>query len=133
MVADRLEIYRLIFIVTLINGFGSHAKVVTQFYGHFVGENSAESVRSSAEFQRANAQFDVTKDYDEVERFFVASGPTKRDLVAAIPTNRGKNERRSFFDDNRKDSCVLGTAETYLSWWINTNGTLNIPDDMKGR
>lgn len=33
----------------------------------------------------------------------------------------------------RKSTCALGTAEIYLSWWINTNGTLNIPADMKGR
>lgn len=30
------------------------------------------------------------------------------------------------------DPCVLGSAELYLSWWINENGSLAVPDD-KGR
>ncbi len=28
------------------------------------------------------------------------------------------------------DPCVLGSADLYISWWINENGSLSLPDDI---
>lgn len=32
-----------------------------------------------------------------------------------------------------KPSCILGTADLYLEWWVFSNGSLNVPYSMKGR
>lgn len=32
-----------------------------------------------------------------------------------------------------KSSCILGTADLYLKWWVFSNGSLNVPTAMMGR
>lgn len=35
-------------------------------------------------------------------------------------------------DNDQNARCILGTSDVYLNWWIFENGTLNIPDNLKG-
>lgn len=48
---------------------------------------------------------------------------------------RGDYKSYSYESEEIRDkpSCILGTADLYLAWWVFSNGTLNVPHTMRGR
>lgn len=66
---------------------------------------------------------------------------TKPTTTKKPKTNNDSEELLTIIEDQSKlpppevhpsnhDPCVLGSADLYLSWWINTNGSLAVPDEI---